>query len=643
MASKNSSSDIDRRNFLKSVATTGALAGLLPAAATARTSRPEADTKPASPPGENRRSREQDPPKGYTAAEADRYFVANAGSDYMVDVIKSLNVEYMAINPGDTFRGLHESIVNYGGNKMPEIITCLHEEQAAAMAHGYFKVSGRPLLVACHGTVGFQHVAMGVYNAWADRVPMIVIGGNDLDATRRGSMVGWAHTAQDPVKVIRDYVKWDDQPVSLQQFGESLVRAYKIAMTPPMGPVAIIAETFLQEDEIKGRPVVPRYASSRPPQGDANAVKAVAKMLVDAEAPVIVVNRCAHSQEGVDLLVELAELLQAPVVDRGGRMNFPNTHYLNQSYRETVLVSQADVILGLELNDAYGLFYGKTRNDGRVITINSRDLFLKSNYQDFQRYYSADISIAADAQATLPALNEAVREAMSHQRRSQIARRRHALKQSYATMRNQLLDAARYAWNASPVSVARLCMEVWEQIKDHDWALTSPTIFKNYWPQKLWSMDKHYQYIGNQGAYGIGYGAPASAGAALAHRASGRLPVNIQSDGDLMYGPGCLWTAAHHNIPLLSVMHNNGGYHQEFMQFQTMANRRQRGVTAEHVRIGNEINHPLIDFAGLAKSLGVWSSGPISDPADLAHVLKKAVDVVKNGEPALVDVICQPR
>ena len=270
MGSSDSSNEINRRKFLKSVATGGALAGLLPAAVTAKPSEQEARTIPAVPPGENRRAREQDPPEGYTAAEADRYFVARAGSDYMVDVIKNLNVEYMAINPGDTFRGLHESIVNYGGNKMPEIITCLHEEQAAAMAHGYFKVSGRPLLVACHGTVGIQHVAMGVYNAWADRVPMIIIGGNDLDATRRGSMVGWAHTAQDPVKVIRDYVKWDDQPVSLQHFGESLVRAYKIAMTPPMGPVAIIAETYLQENEMEGQPVVPKYVPSRPPQGDAN-------------------------------------------------------------------------------------------------------------------------------------------------------------------------------------------------------------------------------------------------------------------------------------------------------------------------------------------------------------------------------------
>jgi thiamine pyrophosphate-dependent acetolactate synthase large subunit-like protein len=186
-------------------------------------------------------------------------------------------------------------------------------------------------------------------------------------------------------------------------------------------------------------------------------------------------------------------------------------------------------------------------------------------------------------------------------------------------------------------------MEVWEQVKSKDWALTSPTAFKGSWPNKLWRLDRHYQHIGDEGGYGIGYGCPASVGAALAHRKHGRLAVNIQGDGDLMYAPGALWTAAHHKIPLLTVMHNNAAYMQETMLIQAMALQRRRGVTGDRVKIGTEIDNPRIDFAGLAKSMGVWSAGPIEDPRDLRDALRRAVAVVEGGEPALVDVICQPR
>jgi thiamine pyrophosphate-dependent acetolactate synthase large subunit-like protein len=274
-------------------------------------------------------------------------------SDFMVDVIKSLDIAYVPCNPANSFRGLHESLINYGGNKKPEFLTCTHEEAAVAMAHGYFKIAGKPLLVLCHGTVGLQHATMAIYNAWCDRVPVIVIGGNDLDASKRPPGVPTFHSAQDINAQVRDFTKWDDQPVSLPHFAQSFVRAYKLAMTPPHEPVMIALDAGLQKETTheRARLTIPRYLPTSPPQGDANAVREAARLLANAERPVIVADKCARTANGVKLLVELAEALQAPVVDQKGRMNFPNTHPLSQNSRGRALIGQADVILGLELSD----------------------------------------------------------------------------------------------------------------------------------------------------------------------------------------------------------------------------------------------------------------------------------------------------
>src|SRR5499426_3909331 len=286
------------------------------------------------------------------------------GSDFMVDVIKTLGIKYCPSNCASSFRGLHESLINYGGNKKPEFLTCMHEESAAGMCHGYFKVAGRPLLTLCHGTVGLQHAAMAIYNAWCDRVPMIVVGGNDLDAAKRPPGVPTFHSAQDINAMVRDFTKWDDTPVSLQHFAQSMVRAYKIAMTPPYGPVAISLDAGLQQESIHEngeRLYIPRHVPTAPPQGDGNAVREAARLLANAQNPVIVVDRAARTENGVRLLVQLAEALQAPVVDQGGRMNFPNTHYLPSAPN---VIGRADVIIGLELSDYWGTVNAWIDNGG---------------------------------------------------------------------------------------------------------------------------------------------------------------------------------------------------------------------------------------------------------------------------------------
>jgi thiamine pyrophosphate-dependent acetolactate synthase large subunit-like protein len=647
MARKASRGGVDRRGFLAAAAVAGA-ASALPAPVQAAPTPPKAPG--VQPPSARLAAAETKAP---AESHAEVLHIGRSGSDFMVDTVKALGIEYVASMPGSSFRGLHESLINYGGNQKPEFLTCLHEESSVGMAHGYAKATGKPMLVLVHGTVGLQHAAMAVYNAWCDRVPIVMIGGNTLDATKRRPGVEWIHTVQDAAVMVRDFTKWDDQPASLVHFAESTMRAYRIALTPPMGPVLIMADSELQELPIEGpEPKLPKLAPVALPQGDAGAVTEAGTLLAGAAAPVIFADRLARTPKGLALLIELAETLGAPVVDKQGRMNFPTDHPLNHSDRAASLVREADVVIGFEMTDFWGAVHQfrdvvhrnakpSFKPDAKLISVGVGDLFSKSNFQDFERYAPVDVAIAGDGETTLPALIEAVKRALPADRRAAREARAAKLKDAFAKAKEKNRQEAAYAWDTSPVSTARLCAELWAQIKHHDWALVSESSFQSSWPQRLWAINKHYQFNGGSGGYGVGYTAPASVGAALAHRAHGRLSVALQGDGDLMCAPGVLWTAAHHKIPLISVIHNNRAYHQEVMHLQRMANRHSRGV--ERAGIGTTIAAPDIDYAKLAQSLGVWGTGPISDPKDLAPAITKAIQVAQAGEPAVIDVVSQPR
>src|ERR1019366_7549287 len=581
-------SEVSRRKFLAGVAVAGAATAVTPPAAQGATTSSNAAPAPrpsALPPSMQVAAAETGTPKDLPRIGG------VAGSDFMVDVIKTLDIKYLPSNPASSVRAIHESLIDYGGNKMPEFLTCTHEESAVGMAHGYFKIAGKPLMTLCHGTVGLQHATMGIYNAWCDRVPIIVVGGNDLDAAHRPTGVPTFHSAQDGNALVRDFTKWDDTPVSLQHYAQSFVR-----------------------------------------------------------------DRAAGTENGIRLLVQLAELLQAPVVDQGGRMNFPKTHYLS---RPPTVINNADVIIGLELSDYWGTVnsyidngdhgighnQSKIKPDTKLISISSVDLITKSNYQDFQRFQTIDVSMPGDAEATLPALIEAVKSAIPNERKAAIEKRDEAAKKAYAEGKERGQQAATLAWDASPISTARLTMEIWAQIKDLDWSLVSSSGNVSNWPNRLWPMEKHYHWLGSSGGYGVGYGAPASVGAALANRDLGRFSVSIQSDGDLMYAPGVLWTEARHKIPLLAVMHNNRGYHQEVMHVQRLANFHNRVASLGNDMgpTGTSIENPDIEYHKLAESMGWWAKGPIKDPAQLGAAIKEAVAVVKSGQPALVNVWTQPR
>lgn len=644
-----SKTDVGRRNFLKSAtlgaATVGAAALATPAAANAAIPQAKPATK-AVPPGPQLAAVETMPPVRDPVSQQ------TSGGDFMVDVMKSLDIEYLSMNCASSFRGLHEAVLNHGGNVKPEILTCPHEEIAVHMAQGYAKIENKPMAMICHGVVGLQHATMAMYNAWCDRVPVIVMGGNIIEANKRMPGAEWVHSAIDPGAIVRDFTKWDDQPTSLQHFAESAVRAYKVAMTPPMAPVMLSLDAELQENPIPDAETlrIPKLTRVTPPQGDSAALAELARMLVAAENPVLIVDRVVRSPQGLANMVELAETLQCAVLDNGGRMNFPSRHPLNQSYRRGI-IAQADVIVAMEVNELWGSlnafsdrivrsYRPSYKKGAKIVTLGSRDLYMKSNYQDFGRYQEVDLAIGGDAEASLPTLIELVKKQVDPARKSSYEARGKKLAAARLAMVEQAKSDATIGWDASPITVARMCAEVYAQIKDEDWSLVGTTI-RLSWPQKLWDQKKTYHWNGGSGGAGIGYNLPASIGAALANKKHGRLTVAFGGDGDFMFVPGALWTAAHHKIPLLYVIQNNRAYHQEYMYLQAMAARHGRGIS--NTEVGIAITNPNVDYATVARGFGVHGEGPITDPNELGPALKRALAAVKAGQPALVDVVTDPR
>jgi acetolactate synthase-1/2/3 large subunit len=644
-------SGVDRRSFLAGIATAGAgaaAAGVTSAPAQAAAPPPIAPPAKLAPPSTLLAAAES----GNPASSIDRWHVHNAGSDYMVDCLKHVGYDYLTCMPGSTFRGIHESIINYGGNTKPEMLSVVHEEISAAMAHGYAKMSGKPMAILIHNTVGLQHASMAIYNAYADRVPMLILVGNIADTATRRPGVEWYHTATDVAQIVRGFIKYDAQPASLTSFGEEIMKAHSMALTPPHEPTLVIVDADLAEDPMGDKPMaLPKFVPVRPSVADPAALAEVAKALVNAQNPVIVADRAARSQAGMDALIVLAESLQIPVIDLGNRMNFPWNHHLVQTWDRT-LISQADVILGLELTDLFAVVADvadlperktsmRIKPTCTVISINAMYNQGAGNYQDQQRFYEPTMAIAGDTEASLPYLNDAINRAITSDRRAQNAARAAHFSDAFTKRRQENLVQAAIGWDAVPISVPRMCAETYGLIKNDDFSLVSATGFQSSWPQRLWDLTKHHHYNGDSGAYGVGYGMPSSVGAALAARDQGRYSVNFQGDGDLMVAPGSLWTAAHHKIPLLTIVHNNRAWHQETMHVQRIADRRER--QPEHAKVGTLIGDPNIDFSKLAQSFGVYADGPVTDPNQLGAAIARALKVVKSGMPALVDVVAQPR
>ena len=573
--------------------------------------------------------------------------ITRPGSDLMTQVLKDLGVEYVAANPGSSFEGLQESLINYGNppNKMPEFITALHEESAVTMAHGYGKAEGKPMCALLHGTIGIQHAAMSIYQAYYDRTPVLLLAGRD-----EGFIA--AHTANDMAGMVRSFTKWDAQPKTLDESLTALQRAYNEAISPPNGPTLVVLDIELQKEEAP-RAAVPSY---KPPQiagVDASRAKEIAKGLVDAQNPRIAVGRL-RTPQGVKQAVELAELAGASTstTATNGPMSFPQRHPLCGPGANTTY----DYTLGLETAGAQASITGPglatlLGRDTTKIGFGGIDPTAGGRNNGGGRggrggaAAGAALAITADAEASLPSIIEEVKRQLTADRKARIqertakhARANHEARAAAITL---AAESKRAGWNGVPISTARVYAELWPLIMNEDWCLSSPTGFSGGHNVQLWDHNKPYSCLGGQGAGGMGYGAPASVGAALAAKSRGRIVVNVQTDGDLNYAPGVLWTAVHHQLPMLTVMHNNRAWHQELMFVEYMAGVRGRGTDRGH--IGTSLRNPYIDYAKMAAGYGMAGEGPISDPKLLAAALKRGVDSVKRGEPYLIDVVTQPR
>lgn len=569
------------------------------------------------------------------------------GSDLVVELLKALDIKFVALNPGASFRGLHDSLVNYGqGN--PEIILCGHEEIAVALAHGYAKAAGKPMAVMLHDIVGLQHASMAIFNAWCDRVPVIILGGGGpMDATKRRPWIDWVHTALVQGNLVRDFVKWDDQPHSMSNIPDSILRGYRVATMHPQGPVYVCLDSELQEAKVTEPVSLPRvepFARSTQLFPEPEALRQAASWLVAAESPVILASRLGCLPGAVNKLIELAEVLAAPVIDLGARFNFPNTHPLDMTGLQQSILPLADLVLALDVDDLYGALHpvdSHTKevapllwSQAKIIDISLRDISIKSWSADFQRLPRADLSIPAMGGVAVSPLVELCQKLGAGA--DQPGRRRRArLEEERQLARRGWLEDALRASSAKPIASAWLAYQIWEAIKKEDWVLANGSL--GGWPRRLWEWRHPYQYVGHSGGAGLGYGIGAALGVALAHRGSQRLCIDIQPDGDFLYTPQALWTAAHYRIPLLIVMHNNRCYGNTVFHAQAVARARRRNQ--ENRWIGTSLRDPAVDFSGLARSFGVYAEGPVEEPGEIGPALQRAVAVVKEKRlPALVDV-----
>jgi acetolactate synthase-1/2/3 large subunit len=566
------------------------------------------------------------------------------GSDVMVDAIKACGFPYVSLNPGSSFRGLHDSLVNYGGND-PEMITCNHEKLAVAVAHGYAKATGKPMAVILHDIVGLLQGTMGIYYAYIDRAPVVVFGGaGPMAYDRRRPNIDWIHTANVQGNVVRDYTKWDDQPFSVASVPESVMRAYRIATAAPQGPVYVALDAALQEEELAADVPLPNWDRLRTPSPigpDPAALRRLAERLCASERPVLVAGYAGRDPRAFGQLVELAELLGVGVVDTGWRLNFPNRHPLNVTGSDAV--EEADCVLFVDVKDM-GKWTQKldrtTRRiesqiarDAVVLDVGFNEVGISAWSHDFAQLHETDVQVTADTSVALPLLLDLCRELNAKPREAWRRRLEELHDQTWSGWRGE----AERDSGLSPVATSRLAAEVWEVVKDYDWVLTAGTASDQ--APRIWDFDRPYRHPGR--SLGTATQIGISIGVALAYRNTDKLVVDLQPDGDLMFDLGALWIAAYHRIPMLAVMFNNRAYYNDWEHQERIA--RHRGTDVSRAYIGMEIAKPAPDFAAAARALGWHGEGPIDDPDQVQAAVRRAAEIVATERrPALVDVICQP-
>ena len=549
------------------------------------------------------------------------------GSDAIAAMLRALDIPYLALNPGASYRGLHDSIVNYLGNERPQMLLCLHEEAAVAIAHGYAKASGRMMGVVLHSNVGLMHGSMAIFNAWCDRVPMLVLGATGpWDAARRRPWIDWIHTASDQGALVRDYTKWDNQPASVPAAYEALVRAAQIADTAPRGPTYVNLDAALQETKIGALPPTPdvsRYRAPPPVSPSAENIEKAAQLLSSAKSPAMLVGRASRSEADWNARVALAEKLQARVfTDIKTPAGFPTDHPLHAEPPATFpggkLLKEADVILALDAVDLAGTLkatYGDASVAAKVIRVSVDAHIHRGWSMDYQGLPPADVYLMCEPDVAVPLLLEAVkaRPAAVPRKEEAKAEKDEALSiRALARAFNELTEGMQVCLSKLPLG--------WNGAYRH---------FRH-------PMD----YLGADGGGGVGAGPGLTVGAALALKGSRRMVVGIMGDGDYLMGVTALWTATHYKLPCLMIVANNRSFYNDELHQERMA--RERGRPVENKWIGQRIDEPDIDLAAMGRAQGAAGIGPVKQLSDLKPSLQQAIREVQKGAVCVVDVRVVP-
>jgi len=568
-------------------------------------------------------------------------------SDVIVDMIKLYDFPAIPLNPGASYRGLHDSLVNYGEDD-PPMILCNHEKLAVQIAHGYAKATGKPMPAIVHNVVGLLHAPLAVYYAYIDRCPVFLMGATGpMDEKLRRPFIDWIHTAFAQGSAIRDYTKWDYQPASVHGVADSFARAYSIMMTEPQGPVYMVYDAGLQEAELTEKVQIPSADAVKvPPRlaADPKLIGEAADVLVDAEYPVLLTEYAARAPIGFGDTVELAEITGAAVYDINKRLGFPNQHPLSVSMHADAFEG-ADLVVALDVVDwTRGSHKPNwetreveaiTTPDCKWIDIGFADIEISKWATDYNKHHNWDLRILSDTANAIPALAAACRSRVKSDPKlaKRIEERKQLIGEKHAGQWAKWQEQVKDTWDQMPMHEARMATEVWEAIKEEDWVLTAGTL--KDWVRKVWNFDKPYQHPGRDLGTGTQFGL--SLGVAYAYKDTERLVVDLQPDGDLMFDLGGLWIAAKYEIPILVIMYNNRAYYNDWAHQISVANKR--GTDPDRAYIGMDLEGPAPDFAHIAKGLDWYAEGPITDPKDIQSAVKRAMKEVKKGKPALVDII----
>jgi thiamine pyrophosphate-dependent acetolactate synthase large subunit-like protein len=560
------------------------------------------------------------------------------GSDVVAETLRDLDIPYIALNPGASYRGLHDSLVNYLGNAAPQMLLCLHEEAAIAIAHGYAKVTGRAMAAAVHSNVGLMHGTMAIFNAWCDRMPIIILGATGpVDAVKRRPWIDWIHTARDQGALVRHYTKWDDQPASPGAAREGILRGWWLANAAPQGPVYINLDAEMQEAKL-AEPLAPidihRFVPAVVAGPAPELVRKAADMLASAKHPLILAGRVSRNPEAWKARVALAEAVGARV---GTNLKvgaaFPTDHPLHVSPPAAFVndelvaaIKQADVIVSLDWVDLAGTFKSagtpaQPWPTAKIIQVSLDQNIHNGWSMDHQGLPPVDLLIAADPDATVAALVEALPKGS--------APRKPALSVVEPAKKQKPAD--------KEIAVEDLALNLLAAVGEREVALTHVSLS---WHGAWWHFRGPLDYLGSDGGGGVGGGPGITVGAALALKGSGRLPIGVCGDGDFLMGCTALWTAVHYRIPLLIVVANNRSFYNDEVHQERVAVMRNRPV--ENKWIGQRMGDPEIDLAQMARAQGAQGFGPVTSVDDLPAIFAKAIAAVEAGGVAVVDVRVKP-